>query len=132
MKHLIALIAICIAFTGVAQAQTAMTASGTLTDATTGYVTSKVPGGYGNLSIQLIVTKTSGTVAGTAWLQASNDGTNYVTINSTDTLALTNVAAQSKLWNVGISPYLYYRAKITTTGTQVSTGTGYYLFRPAN
>lgn len=112
-----------------ASAQKAMTASGTLTNATTGYVTSIVPGGYGNLSIQLIVTKTSGTVAGAAYLQASNDGTNYNDIAPTDTLALTDAAVNSKLWNVGTTPYLYYRAKIVTTGTQVSVGTGYYVFR---
>ncbi len=129
MKHLITLIALAFVFTS-ATAQKAMTASGTLTDATTGYVTSIIPGGYGNLSIQLIVTKTSGTVAGAAYLQASNDGTNYNDIAPTDTLALANVAVNSKLWNVGTTPYLYYRAKIVTTGTQVSTGTGYYVFRP--
>jgi hypothetical protein len=124
-----AMIVACMAWGLHANAQTTMTPSGTITNAATGYVASKVPGGYGNLSIQVVVTKTSGTVAGKVTLEASNDGVNYRRIMPTDSLNLTDVATQSVLFNVGTSPYLYYRGNVTTTGTQVSTGTGTYVFR---
>jgi len=39
------------------------------------------------------------------------------------------VATNTHIWNVGISPYPYYRVKITGVGTQVSVGSGYYVFR---
>lgn len=111
-------------------AQTVMTPSGATTSPTPGYVTSKIPGGYGGLSIQVVVNKTSGTVAGKLTLEASNDNANWKRINPNDSLNLTDVSTQSFLFNVGAySPYLYYRGNVTPTGTNVTSSTGVYVFR---
>lgn len=93
------------------------------------YMTATAP--IGVLGFQLVVTKISGTVAGTAFLQASNDGTNFVEVNSSDSLALTNVATQSYLWTVGreAQAYQYYRILVTGSGTMAASITGYFKKR---
>lgn len=80
------------------------------------------------VSFQVVATKISGTVAGTAILQASIDGTNYVSIGD-DTLTLTNVTTNTHLWKIEPSPYLYYRVKVTGSGTMSASVSGYALPR---
>jgi len=86
---------------------------------------------YEQASFQVVVTKISGTVAGTGLLQASLDGTNYVDI-STDTLTLTNQTTNTKLWNAGAVKYKYYRVKVTGSGTMSAHVKGYWIGRGKN
>jgi len=106
-----------------AQVVTAMTKSAvTMTNSTavtatlnTNYVTE-------NLSIQAVVTKSTGTIAGTVAVSASLDGTNYVALTaSTSTLALTDVATNTAIFNYTKNNYLYYQVTFTGTGTMVAT-----------
>lgn len=86
---------------------------------------------YNTVTIQSVVTKISGTVAGTVTLQGSIDGTNYVTVNSSfadvTSYSPTNVATSSKLFVVTGSPYRYYRLSYTGAGTMAASHRGYIL-----
>jgi hypothetical protein len=72
----------------------------------------------GLASIQPIVTKVSGTVAGYALLQATNDGSTWTNVN-TDTMKLADQPVNcSKLWK-DVSSYRDIRVLFITTGTSV-------------
>lgn len=100
--------------------------SDTITNTATGYVEVNITKSYETVSIQAVCTKISGTVAGNVLLQASNDGTNFVSVGL-DTLATTDVATQSHTFIVHGSPYKYYRLSWTGSGTMSATLKGYLL-----
>ena len=96
----------------------------------------KVVHTYKQVTIQALITKISGTVAGTVTLQGSIDGTNFVTLDTaalqTDgpsTFTATNVATQNKLWIVNNAPYLWFKLSYTGSGTMAATLKGYLLPR---
>jgi hypothetical protein len=105
--------------------------SDTTTDTGVSYVGLGVTNWYNTVTIQSVVTKISGTVAGTVTLQGSIDGTNYVTVNSSyadvTSYSPTNVATSSKLFVVTGSPYRYYRLSYTGAGTMAASHRGYVL-----
>jgi hypothetical protein len=75
-----------------------------------------------NTTIQVNVTKISGTVGGTISLQGSLDGTNWKALNTAETqTALATVTATDATnvyhWRLNGSPFLYYRVSWTGTGT---------------
>lgn len=74
-------------------------------------VASKVKG------FQATVIKVSGTVAGKVYLQGTIDGIAWVTL---DSIALTDVATQTKVFPISSTSYNSYRAHFSTTGTQKS------------
>ena len=100
----------------------------------------KVNNAWTDISLQVVNTKGSGTMAGTSVLVGSNDGVNFVNICRpsiaktavrpayTDTLTSTNVTTNTKLWNLSDAsdaqaqtfacfPYLYVGVKSTGVGT---------------
>lgn len=101
----------------------------------------KVNNWYKTVSIQAIVHKVSGTAAGTVTLQGSNDGLNFVTVNTlylttlvpyfttgaAATLSCSNVTDQSSIFTLIGSPYEYYRLSYTGSGTMVCTLKGVVL-----
>lgn len=105
--------------------------SDTITNSATNYLSIQVVKGYNTVTIQPIVTKISGTVAGTVTLQGSNDGTNYVTVSTSyllgasATLTALNQTTTTKLFVITGSPYEYYRLSYTGTGTMAATLKGY-------
>lgn len=132
MKKLLLLIAVL--FSIGAQAQYGArsytySAKDTLTDAGTvyaylapqGLITSTgagIEGGYTSLGIKLTLTRLSGTAAGSATLQVSNDFVNWSTHPSASVFTLTNVAAQTAIWAIGDIDFKYYRIIVTGSGTQ--------------
>lgn len=84
------------------------------------------------VTFQPVVTKVSGTAAGTVTLQGSVDGTNYVTVSSSyasaTTMSVTNVTTSTALLTVTSSPYRYYRLSYTGSGTMVCILAGYVSF----
>lgn len=118
-----------LAFTAVetkAQSAVLVSSTDTLNDAETAYISlPTLTGGYYSIGIQAVVTKVSGTVGGTAIIQGSLDGTNYVTIGS-DTLTLANQATNTFIWSLTPSTYQYHRVKFVSSGTQVSIPKVYY------
>lgn len=119
-----------IAFVGQAQlssfTKTAYNPNGTVVDTgiDTQYV--KTSGYFPIVTIQLIVTKNSGTVGGTSILQGSLDGVNYI---NTDTLTLSNVDLNTKFISKPGNPYWYYRVITTGSGTMNATASHKILFR---
>lgn len=86
----------------------------------------KVPNASSSVSIQVVNTKISGTVAGNSIFQASNDGTTWVNL---DTLTNANVTTNSKIFVDAPAKYLWYRVTNTGTGTMAYKTSAYGLVR---
>lgn len=137
MKKLFALLiaAVTIAFVVPAETKaqvsspvkTTKVSADTTADAATVYVT--LTAAPDNLvSISAVVTKVSGTVAGTVILQGTADGTNWVTIDG-DTLTLANQTTNVIVWTVTHNSFYSYRIKHTGSGTQRSIPSLVYVRR---
>lgn len=130
MKKLFLLCVLVIGLQAFTNAQSAtlmpLQAGDTLTNTDTLYKVIKATAGYSALGIQPVVTKISGTVAGNVILQSSLDGVNYV---NTDTLALTDAATNTKLFSKVTTPFVYYRLRFITSGTQSYVPRIYYVLR---
>lgn len=75
-------------------------------------------GAYDSAAIQVNVAKATGTVAGTCVCQYSVNGTTYHTMAAVgDTLTLSNVATNSKIWTLTDPYYPYYKVLCTGSGT---------------
>jgi pyridoxine/pyridoxamine 5'-phosphate oxidase len=80
-------------------------------------------------AVQVVVTKTSGTVAGTISLLGSVDGVNFKAATLTEastalhTFTATDVASQTFIWRLTGNPYRVYRVSYTGAGTMVATFT---------
>ena len=120
MKKLLIIVLMCVAFASVKAQSTLKStfdlASDTVTN--TGTVTLSVlaPGSYNKSTVQIAITKISGTVGGTVTLQGSLDGVTYGTLDTT-TYTATDVAGQSKIWVEDGNPVRYYRVSYAGTGT---------------
>lgn len=79
-------------------------------------------------SVQVVVTRLSGTAAGRAVLKASNDGVNFIAVGP-DTLTFSNQVTNTKFWT--LSPLLYnqYQVEVITSGTVTASAKGYLLRR---
>lgn len=115
------------------QVKTLTLSGATVTNTGTGTATAQFDGGYNQVSLVAKVTKTSGTLGGTATLQGSLDGTNYVTIptatvvGGASTYTVTDTATQYINFVVTGSPYKYYRLSWTGTGTMVGVISDGYI-----
>lgn len=92
----------------------------TVTDTGTGALfTEPIKGTNELVAVQVNITKTSGTLAGSVVLQGSLDGTNFVNIGSAFTV--TNVASQSTFFFVpkASNGYTYFKVLDTGSGTGV-------------
>lgn len=105
--------------------------SDTVTNTATGYLqATALSGAKGVASIQIVITKISGTVAGTITLQGSNDGTNFIALTNTSTVpqiataTATDVASQTFGWTIGLNVWRYYRVSWTGAGTMSARFTG--------
>jgi hypothetical protein len=131
MKKILLLSAMCFglaAFAPQAKAQIyTMAQSGdTVTNTETETLTLTVKGAYDILTFQYVCVKLSGTVAGTAILQGSLDGTNFIAI---DTVTNTNVATQTFAMFDNPDKYVYYRVVCTGSGTMAARVYVYVLGR---
>jgi len=101
----------------------------TSTNATTRYIsTPVVSNSSGDFSFQYVGTKLGGTVAGVVKLYGSVDGVNFEQIG-TDSLALTNVTTNAKIFDVAAKARTIYRFAVTTTGTVSLKNQGFYVAR---
>ncbi len=100
--------------------------SDTVTNSGTAYVQLLAQSTYEQISIEAVVTKISGTVAGYVLLSGSVDGTNFINLN-TDTLSNTDVTTNKKIWVLTGNKYLYYRLTATGSGTMAASIKGYVL-----
>lgn len=86
-------------------------------------------------TVSAVITKISGTGAGTVVLKGSNDGVNFSIIASTQlqggetaTFTLTDVASQAYHFVVLNNPFLYYQTVTTGSGTEVISVKGTVLY----
>lgn len=102
----------------VAFSQTASNPTGAITNTSVDTMTYTTLRSYGLVSIQPVITKATGTMAGWAVLDYSVNGSTWYV--GTDTLALTNVASQTIVWNKNTAAR-YFRVRVggatTVTGT---------------
>lgn len=123
MKKLIAFLFVAclsLAFASESEAQTLVPSADTITNSGTANLTFQPKGGQIGISAQVIVTKLSGTVGGTCVLQGSlSGGTSWDNI-STDTLTLTDVASQTKVWQIAPAIYPNVRCLCTGSGTMAA------------
>ncbi len=99
--------------------------SDTITNTGSTYVQINAIAVYEQVSIEAVVTKISGTVAGTVLLSGSNDAVNYINLN-TDTLSNTDVTTNKKMWVITGNKYLYYRLTGLGSGTMAASLKGYF------
>ncbi len=148
MKNLIlSLVAVCaLSFTAVSQTKTFASSYSnlidTVTNTATNYVTIASTAPTRVVSVQAVLHKISGTIAGSCFLQGSNDGTNYVPITTgytgcdgtntksatLDTVTATNVTTNTFTWKLSVKQYKYYRIGWTGSGTMVGTLSGVYFY----
>lgn len=100
----------------------------TVTNTGTSYVTTRALKAdfTAHTTVQVNVTKISGTVGGTISLQGSLDGVNFKALNTLDTqTALATITAtdatNSYHWRVTGGSFLYYRVSWTGTGTMAAS-----------
>ncbi len=121
MKKLLSILLICLTIGLNAQVVTVMPKSAiTMTNSTAVTATLQTNFVNENTSLQAVVTKSTGTVAGTVAVSASIDGTNYVALTSS-TLALADVTTNTAIFPLINNNYLYYKVTFTGTGTLVAT-----------
>jgi len=101
MKKILSLLMCFLVFTVASQAQTAFshTASnptGAILNTSSDTMTYSMQKGYASVAIQPVITRATGTMAGTSVLYYSVNGTNWVATG--DTLTNTNTATNSTIW----------------------------------
>lgn len=72
---------------------------------------------YKTTEVALTYTKISGTVAGTATLEYSLDGTNYYSLKRDSIYTATDVTSQTFGWSIKDVAVKYIRVKVTGVGT---------------
>lgn len=137
MRNLVLIAVLAISFTANAQTSTVQSlfsnaASGVkLTDTVTntGTVTMSsaiVKGAPNESTVVATFTKLTGTVAGTATLQGSLNGTDWASASSTS-YTVTDLASQTTSWPLTGKPYLYFRVNVVGSGTSTYTVKGQVL-----
>lgn len=89
--------------------------SDTITNATAEYQYGTVRGTNTGITVSVLLTKGTGTPAGTLNFQGSIDGIVWKTIASD---ALTNTTTQELVYNQAPTYYTYYRIYVAASGTQ--------------
>ncbi len=127
---LISIVAIASAQTVLKKAWTSSNGyvSDTLTNTETAYYTSGILLDNDNiLEIGLLCTNISGTTAGTAIIQGSIDGTNWMTDPVADTLTLVDAAYH--IWVIDPTPYAKYRVSVIQTGTSTTSYPCFFMIK---
>lgn len=129
-KFIIAALCMLVASAGFAQVEScpAMVAGDTVVNTATVNKQFRTTAAMSAAGVQIVITKISGTVAGTTKLQGSLNGTNWEDIGSAFTH--TDVASQAKLFTVtGGVPYTYLRTTSTGSGTMSASVRICYVFK---
>lgn len=119
-----------ISFAGIAQSfnQTASNSTGAILNASLDTMNFSTVQSYTSVGIQPVITKATGTMAGTAVLYGSINGTNFVAAG--DTLTFTNVTTNTTVWTKTNPVFTYWR--IITSGATTVTGTAAARFKGVN
>lgn len=122
MKKIISLLICAVLLTVAVNAQTAFryttsNPTGAFTNTAADTMTYTLAKSYSHITIVPVITRATGTMAGTVILSCSVDGTTY---NNTDTLTTTNAATNTTVWEK-TSAARYWR--IIRSGATTVTGT---------
>lgn len=99
----------------------------TVTNTGTVTMSSKIVVGAPNqTTVSATFTKLTGTVAGTATLLGSINGTDWASASSTS-YTVTDLASQTTSWPLAGKNYLYYRVNVVGSGTSTYTVKGQVL-----
>lgn len=99
----------------------------TVTNTGTVTMSSKIVVGAPNqTTVSATFTKLTGTVAGTATLLGSINGTDWASASSTS-YTVTDLASQTTSWPLTGKNYLYYRVNVVGSGTSTYTVKGQVL-----
>lgn len=98
----------------------------TSTNADTAIAPIKLVGFFNIVTVEVAITKISGTAAGKVYLQGSLDNANFDNI---DSLTLSDKTVNYKHFKLTSSPYYYYQLYYRPSGTQSSTMVGRYIAR---
>jgi len=98
----------------------------TLTNSNTSYLTLSIGNFYEVCSFQLVATKVSGTLNGYASLQYSNDNTNWVEVDLSDSLHISNQTTNTKIFVITHNKGAYYRIAVVGRTTQSITLDAYF------
>lgn len=85
-----------------------------------------VAGSAQNITVTGTFTKLTGTVAGTATLLGSLNGTDWTSASGTS-YTVTDVASATTSWLLTNKPFQYYRVSVTGSGTSTYTVKGQVL-----
>jgi hypothetical protein len=102
-------------------------AGDTITNTGTANKVITATGGYSDIAIQVVLTKVSGTAAGTVKVEGTLDGTNYYALG--DTLAGRDAATVTKIFTHSGTPYVKYKVTFTGAGTMVTKWKVWYTLR---
>lgn len=128
MKKIIILLFALVAFATASEGQVVASTADTLTNTDTANIVKMTnQDAFVCYSMQAVVNKISGTLAGTVQLEGSNDGTNYV--ETGDSLTLVDGAVFSGLINISTKQYKYFRAKVYQSGTVVAEIRIYWYYK---
>ncbi|HEY4112193.1 hypothetical protein [Puia sp.] len=120
MKKLLFLVAFLAGLASATHAQKAVTlplaAGDTITNTGTASKVIELTSGPSGIAVQVVLTKLSGTGAGTVVLQGCNDGVNYTAIGSAFTI--TNVTTQSTMFYVAAPVPRFVKVLATGSGTE--------------
>lgn len=103
---------------------------------TVNFTLGQITGGYETLTIQALCTQVGGTSDGTLILQASVDGTSWLTVQDAtgvlkgypnDTLTITNGAVAQ--WVVDETPWNFYRVQGAGTASDSTLVTVKYVYK---
>lgn len=114
---LFAVMLFCASYAQTAFHQTTTNTTGAFTGTASDTMTLTLTQPYQVVSVQPVLTKVSGTIAGKTYLQLSINGTNYV---STDSLTNTDVTTNTIVWNKQTA-CRYFRILVVGTGTMAGT-----------
>lgn len=133
MKKLIILLFAFVAFAVTSTAQVVVTnssGSDSLTNTDTLTATKAVTYDANALwSVQVVTSKSSGTLAGVVRIYGSNDGSNFIELP--DTIAVADGSPFTGVINVGNDfQYKYFKVTYFQTGTSVSFPKFYWYYKP--
>lgn len=128
MKKIIAIAALFMGFAFNSTAQSSvrfpLIAGDTIVNTGTVSKIFSTTGKISGVAVQVVLTKVSGTGAGTVQLQGSLDGTNYKIIGSASTI--TDVASQNFTFFITSPCPQYFKVLYTGSGTEVVATKTYY------
>lgn len=134
MKKLLFILSIlAISYVGKSQNsfnQTVFNPTGTITNTGVDTMSVKVAFDYLTIGIQPVITKVSGTVAGTAILYGSLDNINFVSTG--DTLTLTNATTNTTVWSKLNQSYSFFRILVGGSTTVSATASAKFIGRRPN